>query len=112
MIRTVRLHLILGLALLAFTVAACSTNPSITTTSLPNGIVGTAYSTQLQGTNVASWSIASGSLPAGLSVSTSGAITGTPTTAGTFSFTIQAAADTSSTSPTVSQVLSITITAS
>ena len=34
------------------------------------------------------WSIASGSLPAGLALNTSsGAITGTPTAAGTFNFT-------------------------
>ncbi len=69
-------------------------NPSslaITTASLPAGAVGSAYSATLAatgGTPSYSWSMAAGSLPPGLSLnSTSGAITGTPTTAGTFTFT-------------------------
>ena len=36
------------------------------------------------------WSVSSGSLPTGLSLSTAGVITGTPTTAGSYSSTIQA----------------------
>jgi len=112
MIHTVRLSLILMLALASFTFAACGANASITTTSLPNGVVGMAYSAQLEGSNVASWSIASGSLPDGLSLSSGGAITGTPTTAGTSSFTIQAATEMSSTAPSTSRSLSITITES
>lgn len=66
----------------------------ITTESLPNeevGIeVGTAYSATLEvkgGNGSYSWSISSGSLPDGISLSDSGEISGTPTTAGTFSFT-------------------------
>lgn len=55
----------------------------ITTTSLPGGSPGTPYSATLQGQGgVApySWSIASGTLPGGLSLSpTAGTITGTPT---------------------------------
>ncbi len=60
--------------------------PQITTTSLPNGIQGTAYSATVAatgGTPPYQWS-ASG-LPAGLSINAaSGAITGTPQNAGTF----------------------------
>jgi phosphatidylinositol-3-phosphatase len=67
----------------------------ITTTSLPNGQVQVAYSATLQatgGTTPYTWSVASGSLPAGLSLgSRSGAISGTPTTAGQASFTVQVA---------------------
>ncbi len=59
----------------------------------PAGIVGAAYATTLVGTGGTapySFTVISGSLPAGLSLSSSaGAITGTPTTAGTFSFTAQ-----------------------
>jgi hypothetical protein len=55
----------------------------ITTSSLPNGQVGTAYSTTLSatgGTPPYTWSITSGTLPAGLTLNSStGAITGTPT---------------------------------
>jgi len=63
---------------------------AISTTGLPAGVVGQAYSAQLNATGGAmpySWSVASGALPAGLTLSSSGAISGTPTTAGTTTFT-------------------------
>ncbi len=65
----------------------------INSTSVPNGNVGSSYSssisaTQNQGT--LSYSIASGSLPSGLTLSTAGAITGIPTTYGTSTFTVEA----------------------
>ena len=70
-------------------------NPVIITTSpLPNGVVGTAYSQTLiesGGTAPYTWSKISGSLPANLTLSSSGAITGTPTATGTASFTAQVA---------------------
>src|SRR3990172_6090679 len=66
---------------------------SITTSSLPNGNRGTAYSQTLAatgGNTPYTWSIASGSLPGGLKLNTTtGVISGTPTKAGTFSFTAQ-----------------------
>lgn len=68
----------------------------IATTSLPGGSVGQAYSQSITATNGATpytWSIVSGSLPPGLSISTSGTpsttISGTPTTTGTYGFTVQ-----------------------
>ena len=55
---------------------------SITTASLPNGTAGAAYSVTLAatgGTGPYSWSIASGSLPSGLTLnSATGTISGTP----------------------------------
>jgi large repetitive protein len=66
----------------------------ITTTRLPNGTVGTPYTTTLHATGGISpwtWAITAGSLPAGLTLSTGGTITGTPTTPGTRTFTVQAA---------------------
>src|SRR3954453_14642813 len=57
----------------------------ISTSSLPAGTVGVAYSQTLGasgGTPPYSWSMASGSLPAGLNIS-GGTISGTPTAAGT-----------------------------
>jgi hypothetical protein len=64
---------------------------SVTTTTLPNGQVGTAYSQPLEAAGVApfAWSITSGSLPAGLSLAAN-LITGTPTAATTATFTVQA----------------------
>jgi hypothetical protein len=74
---------------LSITIAA--NPPSITTASLPGGTVGTAYSQGLAasgGVLPYTWSISVGTLPNGLNLnSNSGAITGTPTAAGTFNFT-------------------------
>ena len=65
--------------------------PVITTTTLSGGKVGEAYSQTLAATGAAAitWSIESGSLPAGLTLS-GNTISGTPTTAGTFTFTVKA----------------------
>ena len=66
--------------------------PTITTTNLPNGTVGTSYNQTLaaDGTTPITWSIESGgTLPAGLQLE-NGVITGTPTTAGTSTFTVKA----------------------
>ena len=67
--------------------------PAITTTNLTGGTVGTAYSETLAATGDTpiTWSIESGSLPAGLSLEAStGVISGTPATVGTASFTVKA----------------------
>lgn len=65
--------------------------PVWVTTSLPVGTVSVAYSATLNATGALSFSIASGTLPTGLSLNTStGAITGTPTTNGTSNITFRA----------------------
>ncbi len=85
---------------------------AITTTSLPNGAVGTGYSQTLAATGGVTpytWSVA-GSLPAGLSLNTStGVISGTPTATGTSNFTVTVTDSTTPTAQTKSQSLSITI---
>src|SRR4029077_14872814 len=82
-----------GTKALSIAVAAAAQPPTITTTSLPGGTAGTAYSTTLQasgGTTPYSWSVSAGTLPAGLSlVASTGVVSGTATTAGTVSFTVQ-----------------------
>jgi hypothetical protein len=58
----------------------------------PAGTVGIAYTSSLQasgGTAPYMWSVASGTLPAGLSLSSTGTIAGTPTAAGTSAVTAQ-----------------------
>ena len=65
--------------------------PKITTESLPDGTVGTAYNQTLQADNAPTqWSVTSGSLPNGLSLNSDGTITGTPTAEGTSTFTVKA----------------------
>ncbi len=85
--------------------------PNITTTTLPAGEVGAAYSQNLAasgGTAPYVWSLVSGSLPDSLSLGSDGVISGTPTVAGAFTFTVRA---TDSFSPAVTddQELSITV---
>ena len=66
--------------------------PTIVTTSLPNATVGIAYSQTLTasgGTMPYTWGLASGSLPAGLNLSSGGVISGTPTAQGTSNFTVK-----------------------
>jgi hypothetical protein len=84
----------------------------ITTTSLANGTAGVAYSATLAATGGVTpyvWSIVSGSLPAGLSLNAStGVISGTPTSAGTSSFTVQVT-DAQNPADSDTQALSLTI---
>ena len=73
-------------------------NPPCTTitvnpATLPNGFVGTAYSQTLTatgGTAPYTFTVTTGSLPNGLTLASGGALTGTPTTLGTFTFTVTA----------------------
>ena len=98
---------------LSIVISAAPVPVQITTTSLPGGQTGTGYSTTLAatgGTSLYTWSILSGSLPTGLSLS-AGTITGMPTVAGTSSFTVEVA-DSSSTPQTNSKALSINIAGS
>lgn len=72
------------------------TAPKITTTTLPNGTVGTAYNQTLiaDGTAPIKWSVTDGSLPDGLNLNKdTGEIFGTPTTETTSTFTVTATND-------------------
>jgi hypothetical protein len=83
--------------LLSVLVSPCLANVTITTKSVPNGTVGTAYSAVIQttgGCTPEKWAIASGKLPAGVTskvsqTTTSLTLAGKPTTAATYSFTIK-----------------------
>ncbi len=88
-----------------------ATSLTITSTSLPSGKVGVSYpATNLSATGgktpyTWSWS---GNTPHGLNLSTDGIISGTPTTSGTYSFTVQVK-DSSSPQQADSKALSIVV---
>jgi hypothetical protein len=70
------------------------TGPTLTVvqTALPNGAVGVPYSTTLSatgGSGALVWTLQGGGLPAGLSLSGAGVISGTPATAGSSTFTVR-----------------------
>ncbi len=82
----------------------------VTTSSLPGGTVSDAYSQTLAasgGTGPYTWSLTAGALPGGLTLSSGGVISGTPTSTGAFNFTVKA---TDSLGTSGSKALSITIT--
>ncbi|MGD0499911.1 MAG: putative Ig domain-containing protein [Bryobacteraceae bacterium] len=65
----------------------------VTATALPQGMVGAAYSQTLAASGGAppyTWLATSGALPGGLTLNSGGTISGTPTAAGTYGFTVQA----------------------
>ncbi len=78
----------------ASTAVTCSTSspPTITTTSLPSAQRSVAYTTTLaavDGLMPMTWSVAGGTLPAGLSLSPSGVLSGSPVAAGTTNVTVR-----------------------
>ena len=84
---------------------------AITTTALAAGNVRQAYQATLAatgGTGLTKWSVTGGALPAGLALSAGGVLTGTPTTAGAFAFTVQAS-DSGWAGNTAAQALTITV---
>ena len=66
--------------------------PSMTFAAPPGGWTNTVYGytlTESGGTSPFTWSVSSGSLPAGISLSPDGNLSGTPTATGTSSFTVK-----------------------
>ena len=84
---------------------------TFTTTTLPGGENGVPYNQKLAvtgGVNPLKFTVASGALPAGLSLGTNGVIAGTPSGSGTSQFTVQAA-DGATPPATLTQIFSLTI---
>jgi len=117
-----RLGVLFLLLPLGFILSACGgggggsitpTAPSITTTALPAGTVGSAYSATISatgGTKPYTFTITNGTLPAGLALSSAGVISGMPTTVDTSSFTVQVT-DSEASPRTATAMLSIKINA-
>ena len=82
---------------------------SVNTTTLANATTTVLYSSTLTasgGTGTFTWAVTAGSVPAGLTLSSTGLISGRPTTAGTSSFTVRT---TDTAGRTAGQALSITV---
>ena len=85
--------------------------PSMTFAPPPGGWTNTVYGytlTETGGTSPYTWSVSSGSLPPGISLSPDGNLSGTPTATGTYSFTAKV---TDANGQTATQATSITIAA-
>ena len=85
--------------------------PSLSFPAPPAGWTNTVYTNTLTvsgGTGPYAWSVSSGSLPAGISLSPSGVLSGTPTATGTSSFTVKV---TDANAQSATQATSITISA-
>ena len=97
-------------AALSITISAAPL--SVVTTSLPTGVDGSSYSTTLQaagGVSPYTWSVTTGSLPAGLTLAAStGVISGTPT-ASSATFTVTATDSETPTAQTATKQLTITV---
>jgi len=103
----------LGALLLTLVPASIAlAQPTITTSSLPNGVLNQTYSAQLSCTSCSGYTYGivngSGSLPNGLSISPSGTISGIPSAIGTYTFTVALFLPTTAT-PFAEKTLTITI---
>ena len=86
---------------------------SITTTSLSSATAGSSYSNTLAatgGTTPYTWTLSSGTLPAGITVQSAGSLSGTTAQTGSFNITVEVT-DSSSPKLTSSQSLTLTVAA-
>ena len=86
---------------------------TITTTTLPNATPDVNYTAILQakgGAGGLTWSLAAGALPTGLSLSTSGVISGFPTVPGTSTFTVQVSDSSTATAGVVAPQAQLSLT--
>ncbi|HUY97948.1 MAG TPA: putative Ig domain-containing protein [Verrucomicrobiae bacterium] len=87
---------------------------AVATTALPDGVQGSLYSAQLTasgGVGADSWTLLSGTLPPGLTLTSSGAITGTPTATGTSTVTVAVTDSSVPAAETATATFSLTVRA-
>ncbi len=99
----------------AATVTVTIAPPSIDVTprALPSATVGTAYSASMTasgGQTPYSYAVTSGALPAGLTLSSAGVVSGTPTAGGDFTFTVTATDSTTGAGSPFSASKSVSLT--
>ncbi|MFL6062917.1 MAG: beta strand repeat-containing protein [Marmoricola sp.] len=108
----VALGLAVGSAALLPSAAEAAGPLTVTTTSLPTGLVGKAYAATLTasgGTTTYAWALSSGTLPKGLTLTAAGRISGTPTTAGSSAITVKVTDSSKPTKLVATRALSIAI---
>ena len=97
----------------AYSLTVSAPTISVSPTTLPSATVGSAYSQTISASGATapySFAITAGALPAGLSLSSGGALSGTPTAGGTFNFTVTATDGITGTGPyTGSRAYSLTV---
>jgi hypothetical protein len=80
-----------GVATRSFSIQITAPAITVSTSTLPGGSIGTSYNATIQasgGSGTLNYSVTAGSLPAGLSLSAGGVISGTPTIPGLANFTV------------------------
>jgi hypothetical protein len=96
-----------------YTITIAQNVPVITTSSLPSGTAGSSYSsTSLAatgGTSPYTYNITLGTLPSGLTMTSGGLISGTPTSDGTYNFSVAASDSGTPKQVSVDKQLSITV---
>ena len=101
----------------AYSVTVAAPTLSFSPATLTAGTVGSAYSQSISGNGgtapYGSYIVKTGALPAGLSLSSSGVVSGTPTAGGTFTFTVQGTDSSTGSGPysATSSTISLTIAA-
>ena len=99
----------------AYTLTVNAPTVTVSPTTLPNATVAAAYSqgiTASGGTGSHSFQVTAGTLPAGLTLSTNGTLSGTPTAGGSFNFDITATDQSTGTGPyTGTRSYSLTVAA-
>ncbi len=99
----------------AYSVTVAAPTISFSPTTLTAGTVGSAYSQSISGSGgtapYGSYIVKTGALPAGLSLSSGGVVSGTPTAGGTFTFTVQGTDSSTGSGPysATSSTISLTI---
>jgi hypothetical protein len=86
----------------AYTLTVAQPTVSVAPATLPNASAGSAYSqavTASGGIAPYTYQVSAGALPAGLTLSSAGVLSGTPTAAGSFSFTVSATDSSTGTGP-------------
>ncbi|MGH8028272.1 MAG: autotransporter domain-containing protein, partial [Pseudoxanthomonas sp.] len=103
-----------GTVTATYNLVVASPTLALTPAALPAGTGGVAYSQTLSasgGIAPYAYALTTGSLPAGLSLTAAGLLSGTPTVAGTFSFSLSATDSTAGVAGTVSQNYTLVLAA-